>query len=96
MTAYVIGEIDVDDPDGYRPYFEKAPATVLHHGGRYLVKAGRTEALEGDPPRSRVVVLAFDDMQAALDWYHSDEYQAVAPARQASATTRVFIVEGAD
>ncbi len=94
MTAYVIVEIDVHDTDAYAPYVAGAGPSVPASGGRYVARGGRTESLEGDPPRSRVVVLEFPDVESATAWYHSDAYQAVAPIRHAAADSRMFVVEG--
>ena len=96
MAGYVIAEIDVDDLDAYAPYIEGATASVAATGGRYIVRGGPCHVLEGEAPRSRVVVIEFADVDAALAWYHSDAYQAVAPVRQASARSRVFVVDGYD
>jgi uncharacterized protein (DUF1330 family) len=91
--AYVLVEVDVHDPDAYEPYVAGATASVAASGGRYLALWGRTEQLEGDPPRSRVVVLGFPDVDAAVAWYRSDAYQAVAPVRHGAAVSRMFVVE---
>lgn len=92
--AYVIVEIDVHDPDAYGPYVRGASASVAEHGGSYLARGGRTESLEGEPPRSRVVVLGFADFDSAVAWYRSDAYQEVAPIRHGAAVSRMFVVEG--
>jgi uncharacterized protein (DUF1330 family) len=95
MAAYVIAEITVTDPDAYEQYKPLAGASVAAHGGTYEVRGGTLEPLEGEPPAGRVVVLRFDSLDAAREWYESDEYQAALPLRQAAANSRVFIVEGA-
>jgi len=92
-AAYVIVEVDVHDTDAYGPYIEGATASVAASGGRYLVRGGRTRGLEGEPPRSRVVVLGFPDFDAAVAWYESDAYQRVAPIRHGAAVSRMFVVE---
>jgi uncharacterized protein (DUF1330 family) len=94
VAAYVIVEIDVHDTEAYGPYVEGATTSVALAGGRYLARGGATRSLEGDPPRSRVVVMTFPDLEAAVGWYNSDAYQAVLPIRQAGATSRMFVVEG--
>jgi uncharacterized protein (DUF1330 family) len=94
VPAYVIVEIDVHDPDAYVDYVAGSTASVEASGGRFLARGGRTEALEGEPPRSRVVVLAFPDLDAAVGWYRSDAYQAVAPIRHGAAVSRMYVVEG--
>ncbi len=93
-AAYVVVEVDVHDPEAYVPYVAGASASVAASGGRYLARGGRTQELEGEPPRSRVVVLGFPDFESALAWYHSDGYQSVAPIRHGAAVSRMFVVEG--
>lgn len=95
MSAFVIVEVNVTDPDGYERYKDLATDTVTAHGGTYRVRGGRIESVEGEPVSNRVVVLEFPDMDAAAAWYNSAEYQAALPHRHASATThRLFFVEG--
>ena len=92
--AYLIANITVHDPEGYAEYRSLAGATVAAHGGRYVVRGGTTDSLEGDPP-SRVVVLEFPSMEAARGWYSSAEYQHAARIRQGASTSQIFFVEGA-
>ena len=96
MTAYVIAEVSVTDPEGYEQYKPLAGASVAASGGTYEVRGGAVESLEGEPVSGRIVVLRFESLQAARDWYNSDDYQAALPLRQAAALSRVFIVEGTE
>ena len=95
MPAYVIAEVDVRDPEAYKLYAEKAPGITQPAGGKYLVRAGKVECLEGRPPWSRIVVIEFADMQAARDFYYGKAYQAIIPLRQAASEGRLFLAEGA-
>ena len=94
MSTYVIAEIDVTDPDGYAEYAPLANASVLRHGGRFVVRGGTTEVIEGDWA-GRIVVLEFDSLEAAQAWYHSDDYQTCLPLRLQSSKGRMIAVEGA-
>jgi uncharacterized protein (DUF1330 family) len=94
MTAYVIAEMEVTDPAAYKRYMALTPAAIAHHGGRFLVRGGAAEALEGAPPK-RIVVLAFDSAEAARRFYDSTEYRAARKEREGAANARLFIVEGA-
>lgn len=94
--AYVIGQFDIHDPDAYADYRAGTPETIARHGGRFLVRAGRLETLEGEDPLPRIVVLEFPSFAAAKAWYDSEEYQSLIPVRQAAATGRSFLVEGAE
>jgi uncharacterized protein (DUF1330 family) len=94
MAAYVIAEVEVTDPEAYKKYADRAPGVTLPAGGRYLARAGKVECLEGEPPRSRIVVIEFPDMQAARDFYYGKAYQEIIPLRQAASVGRLFLVEG--
>ncbi len=96
MPAYVIAEVDVKDAEAYKLYADKAPGVTRPAGGRYLARAGKVECLEGTPPKSRVVVIEFETMQAARDFYYGKAYQQIIPLRQAASEGRLFLVEGAD
>jgi len=94
MTAYLISEIDVTDPKAYEPYKTAASAAIARHGGKYIVRGGKTLSLEGAPPK-RMIVLEFPDIEAAKRFHESVEYQAAIPLRKkASANSRLFVVEG--
>ncbi len=93
MSAYVIVEIEVDDPDGYAEYRPLAAASVARHGGRYIARGGETAVVEGQWS-SRIVVLEFDTLSAARTWYHSDDYQACLPIRHRTSRGRMIAVEG--
>jgi uncharacterized protein (DUF1330 family) len=95
MTAYVIADITVTNPDGYAPYRPLASTTVAQHGGRFLARGGMVEPLEGGWKPSRVVIIEFPSMDAARQWYHSPEYQEALRIRLANSTGRVVMTEGA-
>jgi uncharacterized protein (DUF1330 family) len=95
MTAYVIAEVDIRDPELYRDYVKLTPASITRHGGRFLVRGGATEALEGAPPK-RIVVLEFATRAAAERWYNSPDYSEARAIREKAAVSRLFVVEGAE
>jgi len=95
MTAYLIGEIDVTNSAGYDEYRRQVPATVAKYGGRFIIRGGASEALEGDWAPKRVVVLEFPTMEALKRWYHSAEYTPLIALRQANAAGKLIAVEGA-
>lgn len=95
MPAYFIGEIHITDPaayDGYRPL---AAASIARFGGRFIVRGGKVDLLEGEPQPERVVVIEFPDADTARRWYHSEEYQAALKIRQSASRGRLFLVAGA-
>lgn len=94
MAAYVIGEIEVTDAAGYDEYRRQVLATVQQHGGRFLARGGRAEALEGAAAAKRVVVLEFPSYEQALAWYRSAEYAPLITLRQKASRGRLLIVEG--
>ncbi|MBS0361103.1 MAG: DUF1330 domain-containing protein [Proteobacteria bacterium] len=93
MAAYVVNEIWVTDPELFQTYVAQVPATIARHGGRYVVRSGATETVHGEPP-GRIVILEFADRAAALAWRSSPDYQAILPIRDASSTSRVYVVDG--
>lgn len=93
-AGYFIGEIlEVTNPADFNTYAAGTAETITKYGGRYLVRGGKTETLEGEPPR-RIIVLAFDSMEAVKNWYNSPEYSAIRPIRLRSSRGRAFTVEG--
>jgi uncharacterized protein (DUF1330 family) len=94
MPAYVIVEIDIVDPSGYEEYKNLAAPTVEKYGGKYIVRGGRTEVLEGDWQPKRIVVLQFDSAQHAKDWLNSEEYREPRKMRHRTARTKMILVEG--
>jgi uncharacterized protein (DUF1330 family) len=95
MPAYFIGEIQVTDSVAYDQYRPLAAASIARFGGRFIVRGGKADLLEGEPQPERIVVVEFPDAETAQRWYHSEEYQAALKIRQAASRGRVFLVEGA-
>jgi len=92
--AYVLIDLDVTDPERFARYREMSTAAAAQYGGRFLVRGGRSEVLEGDSDPGRTVVLEFDDMEAARRWYGSPEYTVAREVRQAASTGSFLLVEG--
>lgn len=95
MPAYVIAEIDITDPQGYEEYKKLGPPTVAAYGGKFITRGGKTEILEGSWSPKRIVILQFDNMQRAKEWWASKEYGPAKQVRQKTAVTNMIIVEGA-
>jgi len=94
MSAYVILDIDVHDPLVYEDYKKLAAPTVTLYGGKYLVRGGKVEALEGGWQPQRIVVLEFESVEIAHTWLQSPEYAPVRAMRQQAAQTRSILVQG--
>jgi uncharacterized protein (DUF1330 family) len=92
--AYVISEVDaIQDLTTLQRYGPKVPETLAPFNHHFIVRGGRTQPLEGEPPKG-IVVIAFDSAEKAREWYDSPAYQAIKPLRQSSTKGRLFIVEG--
>jgi uncharacterized protein (DUF1330 family) len=95
MAAYLIAEIDVQDAALFEEYRKIVPATIARHGGKYLVRGGATDTLEGGWTPKRIVVLEFPSMDQARKWYHSSDYAPALAMRLRAAKSRAILVEGA-
>ncbi len=95
MPAYFVVELDTKNMDAMAEYRAAVPGTLAQYGGRFLVRGGATELVEGEPEPKRIVILEFADAAAVKRWYHSPEYQQILPGRLENANCRAFIVEGA-
>jgi len=94
MPAYIIAEVEVINPAGYESYRPLAGASVAQYGGKFVVRGGRAELVEGSKEPARIVVIEFADTAAAKRWYNSPEYQEALKIRLANSTGRVLLVEG--
>lgn len=94
MPAYLIANITVTDPVAFATYGAQVPAVIARFGGRYLVRGGKVEAKEGEPGLNRVVVVEFPTMQAAQDFYHSNDYAPLIDLRCGATQGWLTIVEG--
>ena len=96
MAAYIIVEIEITDPAGYEDYKKLVPASLVPYGGRFVVRGGACETLEGSWQPQRMVVLEFPSMENARRWWESDEYRAAKELRQRTAKSRMIALEGAN
>jgi uncharacterized protein (DUF1330 family) len=94
MAAYVIANVSVQDAALFEEYRKRVPETIARHGGRYVVRGGRHETLEGGWKPSRLVVLEFPSLEQARRWYDSEEYREPKALRMRCALTDVVVVDG--
>ncbi|MGH7208136.1 MAG: DUF1330 domain-containing protein [Nitrospiraceae bacterium] len=94
MPAYLVADLDVKDTAGFEEYRKLVPATIQKYGGRYLVRGGQLEKLEGEWQPKRLVVLEFPSMEQAKRWYNSEEYRQPRALRFRTARTNLVLVEG--
>jgi uncharacterized protein (DUF1330 family) len=92
--AYVVAEVEVTDLAAMQKYVAKVPETLAPFNHHYVVLSNKIQSLEGEPPKGGIVVIAFDSVEKAREWYDSPAYAAIRPIRQSAAKTRMFIVEG--
>jgi len=94
MTAYVIVDIEVIDPEEYKEYVKLAPETVKLYSGKYIARGGRAETLEGNWQAKRLVILEFPSVEQAKNWLNSPEYAPARALRHQYARTNMVVVEG--
>jgi uncharacterized protein (DUF1330 family) len=92
--GYLITEAEVTDPAALQTYGEKLAKTLVPFNHHFVVRSSKIQVLEGDVLKSRVVIIAFDSVEKAREWYDSPAYAALRPIRQNATKARIFIVEG--
>jgi uncharacterized protein (DUF1330 family) len=96
MKAYIIVDVSIHDPVLYEEYKKLTPSSLLPYGGKFLVRGGKTETLEGQWTPGRFVMLEFPSVEKARAWYSSDDYSAARLLRQRAAHTQMVLAEGLD
>ncbi len=94
MAVYAIGDIEIFDPEGYERYKRYVPEIVERYGGRYLVRGGVAETLEGDWEPHRIVILEFPSMEALRRFYEAHDFADLKAQRMACSHSRMIAVEG--
>lgn len=88
MAAYVIVEVQINDPKDYEEYKKLTPSSISAHRGKFIVRGGQTETLEGNWYPERIVILEFPTAEKAKEWWSSEEYARAKKIRQRTATTK--------
>jgi uncharacterized protein (DUF1330 family) len=94
MAAYVVVEIEVLDAERYETYKRMVPPSLTAYGGRFIVRGGVAETLEGTWSPKRLVILEFPSAAQAKTWWDSPEYAEAKALRQATARTQMIVIEG--
>jgi uncharacterized protein (DUF1330 family) len=94
MAAYVIVDIEVTDPAGIEAYRQRVPATIAAYGGRFLVRGGPHEVVEGGWHPRRLVVLEFPSLAQVRRWYNSEEYRELKVMRLGASRANLVFVDG--
>jgi len=95
MAAYIVLDIDIHDAEGYEEYRRLGAPSVTKYGGRFLVRGGAAQNLEGDWTPKRIVVMEFDSTEQAQAWHQSVEYRAAKAIREVTAHSKGIVVQGA-
>jgi uncharacterized protein (DUF1330 family) len=94
MPAYVLVQVDVKDQTTYDRYRKMVPPSIEAYGGRFLVRGGKTETLEGTWQPHRLVVLEFDSFEQAKRWWSSPEYAEAKALRQSCSDAELIVADG--
>lgn len=94
MPAYIIVDVNVTNPQRYEDYKKLTPGSLIPFEGKFIVRGGASETLEGDWHPGRIVVLQFPSMEKAKAWWSSDGYAPAKALRQATSITRMIMVDG--
>lgn len=96
MSAYIVTEIVVHNPVRYEDYKAMVQPTLGPYGGRFIVRGGKVETLEGDWSPQRFVIVEFPDVAKAKAWWGSTEYAEAKALRHANATSQMIVVQGVE
>jgi uncharacterized protein (DUF1330 family) len=96
MSAYVVVEVETRDQKLMMRYRDLVPPAVHAHGGKFIVRGGAIETLEGGWAPQRIVIIEFPTVAAAKAWWASEEYAELKAMRQRAGKTRMIVVEGVE
>src|SRR5262245_38118777 len=95
MAAYLIADVaKIEDERLYAQYRSLVPSSIAAAGGRYLARGGTIDLFEGTWRPGRLVLVRFESLKSARDWWASAEYKELKHMRQASTATSMLAVEG--
>jgi uncharacterized protein (DUF1330 family) len=94
LPAYIIAEVDVHDPVPYEEYRKLIGPTLAKYGGKFIVRGGKIDVLEGGWSPKRLVVLEFDSAARAREWYDSEEYRIPKQIRMKASKGNLVLVDG--
>ena len=94
MAAYVVVDVEVQDSVRYEEYRKTVAPTLAAYGGRFLVRGGKVDLLEGSWLPKRLVIVEFPDVATAKAWWASAEYANPKAIRQSASHTEMIVVEG--
>ena len=94
IAAYAVRTVSITDPPGFEAYRQMVPATVARYGGKFVVRGGQMEMLEGNWAPKRLGVIEFESAERAKQWWASEDYREAKALRQRTAQTNLIVIEG--
>lgn len=94
MAGYIVADIEITNPDEYQRYARQTAATLEPYGGKFLVRGGQPETLEGEWKPKRIIIIEFPSVEQAKIWVDSPEYSAIKGIRHGSAVSNIIILQG--
>ena len=94
MPAYVISDVSTRDRVAFETYRTRAAESIARHGGRYIVRGGAVETLEGDWQPRTIVIVEFPDLEHARNWYRSRDYAEALEVRAQALERNLILVDG--
>ncbi len=94
MAGYIVVDVEITNPDEYQTYAKQTAATLEPYGGKFIVRGGNAETLEGEWKPKRFVVIEFPSLEQAKAWYDSPGYSSIIGIRHRSANSRMILVQG--
>ncbi len=94
MPAYIIVDVEIHNPVQYEEYKKLTPISLSKYQGKFVVRGGKTETLEGGWDPQRIVVLEFPNSELAKKWWASEEYAPAKAIRHKNAKSKMILVEG--
>lgn len=92
MSAFVLVEVNIQDPLVYEEYKKLTPGSVEAYGGKFVIRGNPVQVMEGSWDFDRMVLLEFPNKERALEWYNSEEYQKAKKIREKASSANFFIV----
>lgn len=94
MPGYFIADVEVTDPEAFKPYVAGAPPTVAQYGGKYIARGGAIEVLEGSWSPKRITIIQFESVARAREWFNSPEYAPFKEIRKKTTRANLLVTEG--
>ena len=94
MSAYILVQINITNPESYKEYLKQVTPTVVKYGGEYIVRGGKYKSMEGKWDYERTVIIKFPTYEIANTWYNSDEYTPIRKIRKDNSEGNLIIIEG--